>query len=101
MDERTLRERTKGTALERARRSGMLRNVMLLLGSGRVEEAVAGLARRLADADPTVRWAAAWALRRIGSEKALEALRAHHDDPDEAVRGAIASGICLDEGTGC
>ena len=63
----------KGTALARAKRSGLLRNAALILGERRAVEAVPALARRLDDPDPVVRGAAAWALRRIGSEDALAA----------------------------
>ncbi len=64
----------KGTALSRARRAGLLRNAALILGERGVVEAVPALARRLADADPVVRDAARWALRRIGGDEARRAL---------------------------
>jgi epoxyqueuosine reductase len=64
----------KGTALGRAKRAGLLRNAALILGTRRVLEAVSALARRLEDGDPTVRQAAAWALRRIDTIEARAAL---------------------------
>ena len=64
----------KGSALSRAKRSGLLRNAALILGEREAAEAVPALARRLDDPDPVVRDAAAWALRRIGTAAALEAL---------------------------
>ncbi|MCA1684894.1 MAG: HEAT repeat domain-containing protein, partial [Planctomycetia bacterium] len=64
----------KGTALARAKRTGLLRNAALILGERRTAEAVPALARRLGDPDRVVRDAAAWALRRIGSGDALRAL---------------------------
>ncbi len=64
----------KGTALSRAKRSGLLRNAALILGERRIEAAVPALIRRLDDADPVIQKAAAWALRRIGTEDALNAL---------------------------
>ena len=64
----------KGTALARAKRSGLLRNAALVLGSRQVAEAVPALARRLDDADATVRQAAARALERIATPEALAAL---------------------------
>ena len=64
----------KGTALERAKRSRLLRNAALILGTRMVLEAVPALAARLDDDEADVRDAAAWALRRIGTEPAREAL---------------------------
>jgi epoxyqueuosine reductase len=68
------RRSLKGTSLSRARRSGLLRNAALILGTRRVAAAVPALAARLGDDDPVVRDAAAWALRRIGTGEALAAL---------------------------
>jgi len=64
----------KGTALARAKRSGLLRNAALILGTKRITAAVPALVRRLGDADPVVRAAAAWALRQIATPEALAAL---------------------------
>ncbi len=55
----------KGTALSRARRRGLVRNAALLLGSRGVFEAVPALRKLLDDQDEVVRWAAAWALKRL------------------------------------
>jgi epoxyqueuosine reductase len=82
----------KGTALGRSKRSGLLRNAALILGTRRVFEALHALVERLHDADPIVRGASAWALGRIGSAEAVEALeRAVDDDPAarEAIRRAL------------
>jgi len=68
------RKSLKGTALARAKRTGLLRNAALILGTRAATEAVPALAARLADADPVVRGAAAWALRRIGTPEAINAL---------------------------
>jgi epoxyqueuosine reductase len=76
----------KGTALARARRSGLLRNAALILGTRHVVEAVPALAGRLDDPDPVVRGAAAWALRRIDTPEARSALaRAGAGEPPGAV----------------
>jgi epoxyqueuosine reductase len=64
----------KGTALSRAKRAGLLRNAALILGTRRIAEAVPALARHLDDPDPVVRGAAAWALARIDTDEAREAL---------------------------
>jgi epoxyqueuosine reductase len=79
----------KGTALSRAKRSGLLRNAALILGQRRVAEAVPALVGRLRDADPVVRGSAAWALGRIGDLSAASALLSVRDDPDPATRDAI------------
>ncbi len=83
----------KGTALARSKRSGLVRNAALILGTRRAEESVPALIRRLADADPVVRGASAWALGRIGSPLARPALLAACDDPDPAARAAIVRAI--------
>jgi epoxyqueuosine reductase len=81
--------RLKGTALARAKRSGLLRNAAHILGRRRVAEAVPALVGRLGDADPVVRGAAAWALGRIGGDEARLALHDARDDADPAAREAI------------
>jgi epoxyqueuosine reductase len=65
----------KGTALSRTKRSGLLRNAALILGTRREASAVPVLIERLGDRDPVVRASAAWALARISTPEANEALR--------------------------
>ncbi|WP_435006932.1 tRNA epoxyqueuosine(34) reductase QueG [Tundrisphaera lichenicola] len=79
----------KGTALSRSKRSGLLRNAALLLGAGRVFEALPVLIGRLEDQDPVIRGASAWALGRIGSPEAVDALERARDDADPAARDAV------------
>lgn len=88
-----LRRSTRGTALSRARRDGLARNAALVLGSQRVAAAVPALVRRLADPEPTVRAAAAWALGRIGREEAREPLMAARNDEDPAVRDTVRQAL--------
>jgi len=57
--------RLRGTALKRAKRAGLVRNAALILGTRGAIEAIPRLEGLLEDPDPTVRWAAAWALDRI------------------------------------
>jgi epoxyqueuosine reductase len=92
-DRETWRARLKGTALERARRNGLVRNAALVLGSRGVAEAVGPLAARLDDLreDPVVRSAAARALARVSNEAARAALMRHRDDPDPAILAAARS----------
>ena len=94
------RVKLKGSAAARARRSGLLRNAALVLGSKGVPAAVGPLAGRLddLDEDPVVRAASAWALGRIGNEAARAALMHHRDDGDEAVREAVRRAIDDPEG---
>ncbi len=75
----------KGTALARSKRSGLLRNAALILGTRQSVEAVPALIDRLSDDDPIVRGAAAWALGRIGATEAIGPLRDRLTDPDPSV----------------
>src|SRR5262249_41169627 len=70
------RARLQGTAAARAKRTGLLRNAALVLGSRGAAEAVGPLVARLDDRDeePVVRAAAAWALGRIATDAARTAL---------------------------
>jgi epoxyqueuosine reductase len=79
----------KGTALSRAKRSGLLRNAALILGQRGEVAAVPVLIERLRDADPVVREAAAWALGRIGTDGALLALGAARGHEDPGTRAAV------------
>jgi epoxyqueuosine reductase len=74
----------KGSALKRAKRSGLMRNAALLLGQRKVAEAIPALKARMSDADPVVRDACVWALRRIGTPDALEPLDVAAKDRDPA-----------------
>lgn len=71
----------RGSALERARRVGLVRNAAVALGSARREDAVPALIDRLVDEneDPTIRSAAAWALRQIDTAEAREAVEGFGD----------------------
>ncbi len=84
----------KGTAMARAKRSGLLRNAALILGRRKERAAIPALIEGLKDSDVVIRSASAWALGRLGGEAALQALQASENDPDplvvEEVRRAIA-----------
>ena len=60
-----MRRRIKGTALSRAKRSGLVRNAAMIVGKRRLGEARQALTKLIEDDDPTVRNAARWALRRL------------------------------------
>lgn len=68
LDDAAFRDRFRRTALWRARRSGLLRNAAIVLGNRGHTAAVSALRHALADADPVVRRAAAWALSRLAEE---------------------------------
>jgi epoxyqueuosine reductase len=85
----------KGTALKRAKRSGLVRNAALVLGTRRLPEAVPALVERLDDPQegPVVRASAAWALGRIATEPARAALEHHRDDDEPLVRDAVSRAL--------
>ncbi len=86
-------EQWVGTAIRRARRTGMRRNAAVVLGNLGDGEALPALERALADDDPIVRGHAAWAIGEIDPRSgALDArLRAENDETVVAeLRGALA-----------
>ncbi|MHB9023751.1 MAG: tRNA epoxyqueuosine(34) reductase QueG [Armatimonadota bacterium] len=75
------RHRFRGTALNRAKRRGLLRNACVVLGNLRDPTALPALRSALADAEPLVRGHAAWALGQYGEENALRERRGIEDNP--------------------
>ena len=92
-DPATFSKSIKGTAMARAKRSGLLRNAALILGERGDAEALPILVVRLGDADPVVRGSAAWAIGRIGETSTLPALREVLGDSDPEVRKVAALAI--------
>jgi epoxyqueuosine reductase len=98
IDEEEFRQRFHGSAIMRAKRRGLRRNVAVALGNTRDPASVPALLAALADkTDPLVRGHAAWALGRIGTREAREGLRgslAGEPDPDvrEEITHALAEG---------
>jgi epoxyqueuosine reductase len=93
MDQAEFSRRFKGSPVKRAKRRGLLRNVAVALGNWGSPEAVPVLARALEDEEPLIRGHAAWALGRIGTEGALQALRGRAEvevEEDEWVREELA-----------
>jgi epoxyqueuosine reductase len=85
LDEAAFRRRFKHSPLWRPKRRGILRNAAIVLGNQRFAEALPALARGLADDEPLVRGACAWALGQFVDERAkqaLEARRGLEDDSD-------------------
>ena len=96
-DEAGFRRLFRRSAIRRAKRAGLLRNVCVALGNWGAPEALPGLIRALEDESPLVRGHAAWALGRIGSEPARAALAAAiAAEPDPYVREELDAAIGLD-----
>lgn len=84
LDEEGFRRRFHNTALWRAKRRGLLRNVCVAIGNWGDPMALAALATALHDTEPLIRGHAAWALGRIGEAQAgalLERALATEADP--------------------
>ena len=68
LDDAAFRSRFRHTPLWRAKRRGILRNAAIVLGNRPTPAAIPALTRGLADAEPLVREACAWALQRNASQ---------------------------------
>ncbi|RUL89157.1 tRNA epoxyqueuosine(34) reductase QueG [Tautonia sociabilis] len=73
-DDEAIARLIRGSAMTRAKRSGMLRNAAALLAERGLSEALPALADRLEDEDPVVRAACARAMARIGNGKRAQSL---------------------------
>ena len=91
LSEQQFRNRFRGSAIRRATREGFVRNVMVALGNTRNPGAVTVLAAALLDdASALVRQHAAWALGRIGDQRARRALdAAWRREADNTARAEI------------
>lgn len=74
LDEIQAAERFRGSPLRRTQREGYRRNVAVALGNSRQPAAVPALSQALRDPLPLIRQHAAWALGRIASAHAQQAL---------------------------
>ncbi|HKP74543.1 MAG TPA: tRNA epoxyqueuosine(34) reductase QueG [Longimicrobiaceae bacterium] len=74
MTQEEFSRRFKNSPIKRTRRRGLLRNVAVALGNWGAPEAAPALAAALHDEEPLVRGHAAWALGRIGTAAARDAL---------------------------
>jgi epoxyqueuosine reductase len=70
LTEEEFRRRFRGTALMRAKRSGLLRNAAIILGNQGDPAALPALRRAREDHEQLVRDAADWAIAQIGAQKA-------------------------------
>ena len=79
MTQEEFSRRFKNSPIKRTKRRGLLRNVAVALGNWGSPEAVPALAAALNDEEPLVRGHAAWALGRVGTEAARQALRGREE----------------------
>lgn len=94
LDEAAFRARFRHTPLWRPRRRGLLRSAALVLGNQRDASAVAALARGLADAEPVVRAACAWALGQLSGDAPRRELAQQFEvERDDEVRVEIAAAL--------
>ena len=94
IDDEGFRELFRSSAIKRAKRAGLLRNVCVALGNWGAAEAVPVLVRALADTEGLVRGHAAWALGRVGTREAGDSLlEMARREPDSWVRQEIADAI--------
>jgi epoxyqueuosine reductase len=88
------RARFRGSAITRAKRPGLLRNVAVALGNLRDLRALPALEVALHDAEPVLRSHAAWALGRIGGSGARQVLQAAlRTERDADVREEMTSAL--------
>src|SRR5258708_11892719 len=82
------------SAVKRAKRRGLLRNVAVALGNTGNPEAVRPLARSIeTETEPLIRSHAAWALGQIGGSAARRALERALRDRDTAVRREASAAL--------
>jgi epoxyqueuosine reductase len=84
----------KGSPMKRAKLRGLKRNASVVLGNIGTSGDVPALVGALADPEPLVRAHAAWALGRIASPEALDALRVlAESEPDASVLTEVTSAL--------
>jgi epoxyqueuosine reductase len=99
LDVAGFRERFRGSPILRAKRQGLLRSAAIALGNRPDPRSFEVLAQALADEEPVVRGAAAWAFGRwhaagVAADRPREALAARLTvEPDDTVRREIAAAL--------
>jgi epoxyqueuosine reductase len=94
LGDREFRARFRQSPLWRAKRGGILRNAAIVLGNQRPAEALETLAQGLADHDPLVRGACAWALGQYNNPRAHHELRRRLAvEPHPEVRHEITAAL--------
>ena len=97
LDGEGFRRRFRASAIKRAKRRGLLRNVAVALGNSANREAVAALAPALeTEPEALVRAHVAWALGRLGGAAARRALEKRRiREADLSVRGELADALAM------
>ncbi len=91
LTEEQFREQFRRSPIKRTKRRGLLRNVCVALGNSGDQRAVPPLIEALHDREALIRSHAAWALGRLGSEEAIQALQALSETEEDAeVRKEVA-----------
>ena len=94
LDESEFRHRFRHSPLWRAKRTGLLRNAAIVLGNQKAAGSLQALVTGLADAEPIVRGASAWALGKLCDNEANGALEQRLKiETDESVIGEIHSAL--------
>jgi epoxyqueuosine reductase len=94
LDEEGFATRFARSPIKRIKRPRLVRNACVAAGNWGSPQALPALLPLLRDASPLVRGHAAWALGRIGGERALAALaQALASEEDEAVRAEMAAAL--------
>jgi epoxyqueuosine reductase len=94
LDEAGFRACFGRSAIRRAKRRGLLRNVAIALGNSGNPAAIAPLSAALHDPDPLVRGHVAWALGQLGGQNARTALERHLlCEEDERVRAEVMAAL--------
>lgn len=95
LDDQAFSARFSRSAVKRAKRRGLLRNVAVALGNTRNPDAAMSLVRALeCEPEPLVRSHAAWALGQVGGPIARRTLeRARSRDDDSAVRAETIAAL--------
>jgi len=98
ISEDEFRRRFRRTPLWRSKRRGIVRNAAIVLGNQRRQDAVPALVNALADAEPIIRGACAWALGQVGGPSALSALNDRLTvETDPEVIGEIQAALAAAE----
>ena len=94
LTEAEFKRRFHKSPIKRARRDGLVRNVVVALGNSRLPEAALPLARALGDSSALVRAHAAWALGEIGTPSAAVSLKsAYKTEEDSQVKEEIEQAL--------
>jgi epoxyqueuosine reductase len=87
LDDAAFRELFAGSPVKRLGHARFLRNVLIAIGNSGDDALLASAEARLSDADPMVRGAAVWAVRRLDPD------HAETPDPDASVRAEWAAPV--------